>query len=303
MSEEKLMSRRLPSLNALRALESVARHGSIGLAARELHVTPAAVSQQVHQLEEWLGTELFRRGRQLTMTDATRHALPLLTQGFDLLLRGVETMRVPVSGSRLVISLPPVFAQRWLVGRLAEFRRNHPEIELQLAPTRRMVDLDAEGIDLAIRFGNGRFPGLKAERLMAEEVLLVAAPEIAARLTVPQDLCREIMLLDDARMWDPVVPDWHDWLKSQGVDVTASGRIQHLGDTNLVLQAAISGLGLALAWKTLVADELVRGTLVNVLGIRLPSARAYYLVMSEYRQPSAAVAVFRDWLMQMAAED
>lgn len=302
MREEKLMLRRLPSLNALRAVESVARHGSIAAAARELHVTPAAVSQQVHQLEDWLGIELFQRGKQLMLTEATRRALPMLTQGFDALLRAVEVMRVPESGNRLVISVPPVFAQRWLVARLAQFRHDHPEIELQLVPTRRMVDLDAEGIDLAIRFGNGRFPGLHIDHLMPEEVVLVAAPHIAARVLKPQDLCREVLLLDDGRT-APVFQDWHGWLKTHGVTEANAVRSQHLGDTNLVLQAAVSGLGVALAWKTLVMDDLARGSLVNVLAIKLPSVRAYYLVMPEYRQLSPAVATFRHWLLRVAAGD
>ncbi len=302
MDQEKLTLRRLPSLNALRAVEAVARHGSIVPAARELHVTPAAVSQQVHQLEDWLGVELFQRGKQLVATDAARRALPLLTQGFDALQQAVDAMRSRDDEPRLVVSMPPVFAHRWLVPRLGQFRGQHPQIELQLLPTRRLVDLDAENIDLAVRFGSGRFPGLHSERLMPETVVLVAAPEVAARIVTPQDLCNEVLLYDESRSWDPVFPDWRDWLAGQGLETGQGVRLQHLGDTNLVIQAALNGLGVALAWNTLVADEVERGALVRLLGLSLPSARAYYLVVPSYRLGVARVEAFRQWLMAQAAQ-
>lgn len=291
------MSRRLPSLNALRAFEAAARHQSFAQAAAELHVTPAAVSQLVKQLEDYLGQALFRRGKQLATSDAAREALPLITGAFDQLERAVARLRGSVERGPLVVSMPPTFAARWLVSRLDDFQDKHPEIELRLLATRRLVDFALEDVDLAIRFGRGDYPDLEVERLMPETIVPVAAPALAADIKTPVDLVRKPLINDEWHTSRQVFPDWETWLASLGVVPDTPLRLRHFGDANLVLQAAVAGLGVALSWHSLVADDLARGTLVRVLDLSIASDLGYHMVMPVGRSQTAKVAAFRNWLM------
>lgn len=299
--KEILMSRRLPSLNALRAFEAAARHRSFARAAEELHVTPAAVSQLIKQLEDYLNTSLFRRGnKQLAASEAAQAALPVLSEAFDQLERAVAQLRTSDGRGPLVVSTPPTFAARWLVPRLDDFQSRHPEIELRLSATRRLVDFKLEDVDLAIRFGNGDYPGLQVERLMAEAIVPVAAPALAADIRTAADLARKPLLNDEWHTSHQVFPDWETWLASQGVAPEAPLRIRHFSDANLTLQAAVAGLGVALAWHSLVADDLARGSLVRLLDVSIATDSAYHLVMPPKHAGLAKVIAFRDWLLAQA---
>lgn len=291
------MARRLPPLNALRAFEAVARHLSMARAAEELHVTPAAVSQQVRLLEDYLGLTLFRRGKALALSDAARTVLPQLSDAFDRLERAAAQLRADSAAGPLVVSTPPAFAARWLVPRLDDFQGRHPDIELRLLATRRLVDFDTEDVDLAIRFGAGDYPRLQVERLMSEAIVAVAAPALAARIAGPADLARCPLLGDDWHIGQQVFPDWETWLASLGVVPEAPLRIQRFGDANLTIQAAVAGLGVALAWRSLVAEDLAQGRLVRLLDLSIASDLAYHLVMPPGRARLAKVAAFRDWLL------
>lgn len=294
------MARKLPPLTALRAFEAVARHLSMARAAEELHVTPAAVSQQVKLLEDHLGTRLFQRGKSLTLSDAAAAVLPLLSDAFDRLERAVGPLRAGDGNGPLVVSTPPTFAARWLVPRLEDFQSRHPDIELRLLATRRLVDFALEDVDLAIRFGRGVYPGLASERMMAEHIVAVAAPVLAATIHGAEDLARCTLLNDEWHSSQQVFPDWETWLASLGVSAPGALRIQRFGDANLTLQAAVSGLGVALAWYNLVADDLKAGRLVALLDQTIASDLAYHLVMPAARAPSAKVAAFRTWLLAQA---
>lgn len=294
------MSRRLPPLNALRAFEAAARHLSFARAAEELHVTPAAISQQIKQLEDNLGANLFRRGKVLALSAAAGAALPLISEAFDRLDKAAARLRADKHDGPLVVSAPPVFAARWLVPRLDDFHTSHPDIELRLLATRRLVDFAVEDVDVALRFGAGPYPGLHAERLMTEVIVPVAVPALAAAIKRPADLLRCTLLHDDSHEWDPTFPDWDTWLASLGVAVAAPLRIRHYGDINLVIQAAASGLGVALAWHSLVADELRGGRLVRLLDSALPTGHGYHLVAPPNRLQLPKVAAFREWLLGQA---
>lgn len=294
------MARRLPSLNALRAFESVARHLSFARAAEELHVTPAAVSQLVKQLEAHLGMSLFRRGKMLTLSASASAALPLITEAFDRLERAVEQIRTDNASGTLVVSAPPAFAARWLIPRLDDFQTRYPDIELRLLATRRMVDFALEDVDVAIRFGAGSYAGLFSERIMQETIVPVAAPALAASINTPTDLLQCTLLQDDAYELDPAFPDWDTWLAALNVTREMPLRIRHFGDVNLVIQAAASGLGAALAWRSLVADELRSGRLIPLLNTTLPTDRAYHLVTLNHRLTFHKVLVFRQWLQEQA---
>ena len=164
------MGRRLPPLNSLRALEAAARHLSFTKAAEELHVTPAAISHQIKGLEEHLGVPLFRRlNRAVLLTDAGQACLPGLSEAFDRIAAVLERLRAQDRGGPLTVSTSPAFAAKWLVPRLERFQERCPEIEVRVSAAMRLVDFAREDVDVAIRYGPGRYPGLLAERLLTNE--------------------------------------------------------------------------------------------------------------------------------------
>ncbi|HUX82223.1 MAG TPA: transcriptional regulator GcvA [Halothiobacillus sp.] len=295
------MSRRLPPLTALRAFEAVARHRSMARAAEELHVTPAAVSQQIRQLEDLFGQPLFRRGKQITLTESAEAALPLLSDAFDRLEQAAARMSSDRENGPLVVSSPPAFAARWLMARLEDFQNRHPEIELRLSATRRLVDFDLEDVDCAIRFGDGQYPDLQVDLLIPETFIPVASPTVAADIFSIEDIARKPLLNDEWHTEHLLFPDWKSWLTAQGVSLDTPLRVKHFGESNLTIQAAVSGLGVALAWRSLVEDDLKTGRLVHLLNQHIDTPSAYYLVTPSNRLTMPKVAVFRRWLLEMAA--
>lgn len=294
------MARRLPPLNALRAFEAAARQRSFARAAEELHVTPAAISQQIRQLEEYLSLVLFRRGKEITLSDAAQAVLPLLTEGFDLLERATQRLRADSGDGPLVVSAPPTFAARWLIPRLEEFQSLHPDIELRLHASRRLIDFDLEDVDVAVRFGPGPFSGLHAVQLMPEAVIPVATPALAAKIKQPSDLLNVTLLDGESHSWDSTFPDWETWLASLGVE--GKLRIRYFGDATLVSQAAETGLGVALVWYSLMADALRDGRLVRLFDSILPTNHSYHIVYPSKRAHLAKVNAFSQWLQEKARE-
>lgn len=295
------MSRRLPPLIALRTFEAVARHLSMARAAAELHVTPSAVSQQIRQLEAFLGHPLFKRGKTLALSDAAQAALPLLTDAFDRLEQAAGQLRAKPDVGPLVVSAPPMFAARWLVPRLDDFQASHPAISLRLLATRRLVDFALEDVDCAIRLGPGNYPGLRAERLIDQLIIPVAAPAMAQGVVTVADIAAKPLIIDEWHTAQQLFPDWPSWFAAQGVTITTPLRIQHIDDFNLTIEAAISGLGVALTWHSLVQGEIEAGRLVWLLGQRIATPMAYHLVMPESRSVRPQVTAFREWLLQMVA--
>jgi LysR family glycine cleavage system transcriptional activator len=295
------MPRQLPPLNAVRAFEAAARHLSFARAAEELHVTPAAISQQVKLLEDQLGVPLFVRGKRLALSNAAEAVLPLLSEALDQIERAMLKARPNTQSNTLVISAPPAFAARWLVPRLEDFQTQHPGIELRLHATKRPVNFQVEDVDVAIRFGAGNYPGLIAERLMPEAIIPVAAPSLAANIHTPNDLVSCPLLEDDWHIENGVFPDWTTWLATLGVSETPS-RIRHFGDANLVIHAAVSGLGVALCWQSPVSDDLKAGRLVHLLNQTIPSTLGYDLVIPKNRVTLEKVVTFRNWLREKTAQ-
>ena len=292
------MARRLPPLNALRVFEAAARQGSFARAAEELHVTPAAISQQIKSLEDWLGVTLFNRGKSLELSESAGAVLPQVSEAFDQLERAMARMRAGDDSGPLVVSAPPVFAARWLIPRLDDFHAQQAEVELRLMATRRLVDFTLEDVDLAIRFGDGSYPGLRVERLMTESIVVVAAPKLAARIKKPADLLRCNLLEDNWHVGEGVFPDWITLLATLGVNGKTAPRIQEFGDASLAIQAAVSGLGVTLAWSSLVMDDVKAGHLVRVLDHAIPTTLGYHLVVPENRAALGKVQAFRSWLLE-----
>lgn len=297
---------RLPPLNGLRAFEVAARHLSFTRAAEELHVTPAAVGQQVRALERFLGIDLFERmHRNLRLTDAGRNCLPELQAGFRKLGDAVDRMRAAQSGGTLVVSVEPDFAARWLVRRLDRFNSSHPDVDVRLDATLRLVDMAREEVDVAVRYGAGTWPGLHAEPLFDDEMFPVCSPcllEGQHPLRRPQDLAHHTLLHE---YWGEQDDDagWRNWLRAAAVDGVDPERGPRFAQHSLMLEAAAQGHGVALASGILAADDLASGRLVCPFGAagRTAPGFAYYLVWNELRRERPAALAFRQWLLGEAA--
>ena len=292
------MARRLPPLNALRSFEAAARHLSFTRAAEELNVTQAAISHQVKGLEERLGVVLFRRlNRSLLLTDAGQSYLPEVRDAFDRIAEATWRITAHDSVGVLTVSVLPSFAAKWLVQRLGRFREAHPDIDVHVAPSDDLVDFARENVDLAIRYGQGEWPGLRADRLMTEEVFAVCSPNLLQGphpLRAPADLRHHTLLHDDLRI------DWRMWLMAAGVDGVDSRRGPGFTDSSMVIQAAVEGQGVALGRSALAAADLAAGRLVKPFDISLPAAVAYYVVCPEATAGRPKIVAFREWVIAEA---
>ncbi|KAA2234637.1 transcriptional regulator GcvA [Salinarimonas soli] len=299
--------RRLPPLNAVRAFEAAARHLSFQKAADELAVTPSAVAQQVKGLEEHLGQAMFRRlpSKGVVLTDAGQLYAAALRPLFDELAIATAEAARPASSSTLTVSTVPSFASRWLIPRLAGFRRRRPDLEVRVLASMGLTDFAREGVDVAVRLGRGGYPGMRTDLLMAESFFPVCSPSLlsdaGAPLRSPVDL-RFCTLLHEER--DPGIPeyvDWRRWLTEVGadnvVDATRGPRFSHMF---LALQAAISGQGVALATSALIGDDLVAGRLIRPFRQEVEGIYRYWVVSPESGSSTRNVAGFREWLLEEA---
>ena len=292
------MSVHLPSLNGLRAFEAAARHLSFTLAAAELNVTQAAISHQIKRLEEQLNVALFvRRNRTLLLTRAAEDYLPAVRAAFDDLRRATERLVRPERQKVLTVSTISSLAAKWLVPRLIHFHEAHPEIEVRISTTMRSVDLRGEGIDLAIRWGKGQWPGLRADWLMREAWFPVCSPALLAGptpLETPADLARHTLIhVEHYR------EAWPLWLAAAGAPLAIAERRGLTFDLVMVaLQAAIDGAGVALSGTSFVEIDLAAGRLVRPFELALPHKEgAFYVVTPEERAEEPSVRIFRDWLI------
>jgi LysR family glycine cleavage system transcriptional activator len=298
---------RLPPLNSLRAFVVAARHMSFSKASGELHVTPAAISQQIRQLEEQLGCELFRRsGRALTLTEEGQACLPGLSDAFEKIVEALERIDASQESGPLTVSVAPSFAAKWLVPRLENFREIHPEIDVQIAASMHLVDFTGEDVDCAIRYGRGDYGTLFAERILRETVFPVCSPLLQQNGALPRhpaDLAGFTLLHDASPDLDPSCPDWGMWLKAAGVDGVAVDRGLRFNQSSLVLEAAIAGQGVALAKGQLAAEDLRTGRLVRPFKMAQKLDFAYFLVCPPRKTSLGKVAAFQSWLHAQAGRD
>jgi len=295
--------RRLPPLNALRAFEAAARHLNFSRAADELSVTPGAVSQQIQNLEDFVGTSLFKRTpKGLLLTDAAQTALPAVREGFDRLVEAASLLTAAVDGRRLTLTAPPSFAAKWLVPRLKRFEEAWPQVDVWLSADMDIVDFSTGEVDLAVRYGSGRYPGLETARLIGETVIAVASPELLAQtpLAAPDDLARHILLHDGSPDADDSCPDWSMWLAARGVRGVDGSRGPRFNQSSLVIEAAVGGRGVALAKRTLAQDDLDAGRLVAPLQIATAVDFAYYVVHPKAKGRLPQVKAFVAWILAEA---
>ena len=297
------MARPLPPLNALRAFESAGRHLSFTKAAAELNVTPAAISHQVKALEELLEVPLFRRlTRALRLTDAGQAALPTLSQGFDKLAQGVEQMRAHCESGVLTISVSPSFGAMWLVPRLEHFRSRHPDIEIRIDGTDRLVDLARDDADVALRYGPGGYNGVRVDYLFSQVNTPVCSPALLSGehpLNQPDDLRHHTLLHVD---WKDAEASWRMWLLAAGLHDIDPTRGPRFTEENMAVQSALDGHGVALIGDILVADDLAAGRLVRPFdpSLSTPLKFSYYLLSAKDSAEQPKVAAFRDWLLEEA---
>jgi LysR family glycine cleavage system transcriptional activator len=289
---------RLP-LNALRVFEAVATHLSFTAAAKELGVTTAAVSAQIKALEADIGVPLFRRHtRAVALTQDGAELLPGVRRGLDELRRAVERLRRERVGGLLNLSVPSEFLQRWLLPRLGEFTRRHPEIEVRFGPARAALDFERDDFHAAILYGTGQWPGLRVERLLDEWVFPVCSPALLARLgpiETLSDFARYPLLHSRAEPWP-------DWLRRVGGDTTRTDVPPQPDDASAALAAVEQGKGVALARWSLVAADLSAGRLVRPMLPSVQQQSAWFLAAPAERFALPKVVRFRAWLLDCCRE-
>lgn len=289
--------RRLPSLNALRFFDSAARHASFSLAARELCVTHSAVSQQVRQLEDWLGCALFeRRAGGVRLTAAGLDLQRAAQEAFDTLERRCDELRRSTQPAELTLGAPASFLSNWLIARLERFEALHPDIRIRLQTAADASLLDTQRVDALILAGRDWPRDWDVTPLFAETIGPVCAPAHAAQIRAPADVAGAPLLHTSSR------PDaWRDWAARQGIALAPRlpGReFDHLGH---MLEAAAAGLGVAIAPAVLVESELHRARLVAPLGFVASGASFCLCTRKDARRADEALSHLRDWLLASAA--
>lgn len=284
--------RHLPALPGLLALEAVERLGTATAAARELNLTPGAISRALQEVEAQLGTPLMIRDRQrLRPTPAARDYVAQVRRALDTLGQAALRLRSGGTGGALTLAILPAFGMHWLAPRLRDFRARHPDVALSLSTRLRPFDMEAEGFDAAIHYGRPDWPGAEHLLLMEEEVQAVCAPGfLPAPIAAPQDILGHPLLQIESR-----TGDWGRWLAAKGVPGERPGGM--LFDQFATMQqAAIHGLGLALLPTFLIADDLRDGRLIPAFGPPVRAAGSYWLVWPRALPPRPPFAAFRDWI-------
>jgi LysR family transcriptional regulator, glycine cleavage system transcriptional activator len=290
-------SHRQPSLHALRSFEAAARHGNFSRAGEELHITHGAISHQMKALERELGVTLFhRRSRGVELTEQGRDLAATMRDALDRIARGIATLRSRPHRA-LTISVLPAFATHWLIPRLADFNRRHPDIDINIRAGQALADFSTDDVDLAVRYGGGHWRGLHAEQLAQEDVFPVCSPHFNDG-HLPSTLGE---LAKSHLLHTPLQP-WDEWFRALGVRVQLPRRAMSFGETDILLSAAIDGLGVALSRRLLAQPALDAGRLVRPVPHSVRADRSYFIVFPSKIEPSPRLLTFRDWLLERAGQ-
>lgn len=292
------MRRRIPSLSALRAFEAAARLSSFKQAAEELAVTATAVSHRIRKLEAEFGCRLFiRKTRAVDLTPEGRSLYSAVREGFDTIASGVEKLRQRPRPA-VKLSTTPAFAAKWLVPRLADFQSRHPNIDVHVHASNRPVDLSTGVIDIAIRYGQGRYHGMKSTLLLQDRFAPVASPTLGVASTA--DLSRRPLIHFD---WDQPLPvdlTWAAWVRAAQLPELNTEAGTRYSDESHAIQAAVAGQGVALLSLVLIEQELKLGVLESRLQPVLDGL-AYYIVRPERSLPDSSAALVEAWLIEQAS--
>lgn len=288
------VSNSMPPLRTLQVFEAAARHQSFTAAGREIGITQSAVSRQIADLEAYLKQELFiRSGPRLSLTRVGETLAQGLSYALADMQRSVMEAR-NVADSRVVtLSMLPSVAAKWLAPQLGLFIQKHPDIDLRVSATRHLVDFAAEGIDAAIRYGNGEWPGAVAVRLGTEKVQPICTPEYAHRMNLktPADLLRATLF------WGDIEEDWRKWFTAAGVSKIEASRGPKLGDDTAILQAVIEHQGVALGRSLLTKTDLETGRLIAPFPVMLEASYSYWLVSPAGHEEGQSLAAVKDWII------
>lgn len=287
------MSKRLPSLNALRVFVAVARCGGVSRAAEELNLTHSAVSHQIRALQSELGITLFEKsGRGLLLTEQAR----VYVQRIESAFKEIEEATLEVTTHnrhRLRISTIPSFAARWLLPRLGDFIATCPDVDVEVQSSHRAADVKGGEVDIGIRFDTGPHPGLYSERLMRDWLFPVCSPEFAKKYA----LC-DTSGIDGVPLMHSEREPWSSWFPAAGIVADEPEHGILFNDSALMLQAAAAGQGLCLARQSIVYDELQSGRLVRPFSTYVESPFSYFFVCRREKLASPPIAAFRTWIVR-----
>ena len=292
------MTTRIPAMQALRALEAVARTGSLTKAAEGMHVTHGAISHQLKALEDDLGVKLVERaGRGIRLTDEGERFAGRVRVALSELSEAVREITEHHNPRQWRVSVMPSFAARWLLPRIGHFLAAHPDIDLDVRASVALTDFRREDIDAGIRYGGGHYPGIVSEHLLDDVYFPVCSPRLDKRLPAqPSDLSRYLLLRSENEFWQP-------WFRAAGLDWPEPTRGPIFNDASHVMQAAVEGQGIALARSSLIGNDLRNGVLVRLFDVVVPSPFRYYLVYPTRLAASPKLTLFRDWLKDEIARD
>lgn len=297
----------VPGTRALRTLAAAGKHLNFTRAADELGLTPAAVSHQIKEIEDQLGVVLFTRtSRTIRLTEAGSALVDASVDALDLLNRAVSRARKMTRGTALLkVTLDAQFASKWLMRRIDSFRKLHPDMELRFDISYEVRDFDLDDVDVAIRFGMGKYPGLVADRLFDNMIIPVCSPALLASgppLRVPRDLFHHTLVHIEWSQQGVTWPNWRMWMAAAGVDDFDDSRSVVFTTSSDAVQAAIDGSAVALADFAMVANDLSEGRLVRPfdLGIRVSREFAYFLVYPKNAADDPRIVAFRAWILDEA---
>ena len=301
------MLRHISGLQSLKAFDASARHLNFTRAAAELNVTPAAVSHQIKELEDAVGVPLFQRtSRHMQLTRQGQILKPAIADALEGLTRALQKLRQVENPTQVRVTASPSIAAKWLVPRIDRFLDSMPGADVRIDVSSEPLDFDREDIDVAIRFGEGIYPGLLVEKLFHETLFPVCSPELlkgAKPLREPRDLLQFTLIHLDWEAQGAVWPNWRMWMLAAGVKDFNDTRGLHFSQTSLAVQAAADGYGVALGESTLVADDLASGRLVKPfeLSLRSPAQFAYHLITRREAAERPMTKAFRNWIIAEAA--
>jgi LysR family glycine cleavage system transcriptional activator len=296
------MSRQLPPLNAVRVFEACARNASFTRAADELCVSQGAVSRHIACLEEWLDVKLFQRiHRGVELTPQGSAYFRIVRSALDQIRVGAQQLKQSPDERRLRLKLPPTFAMRWLIPRLARFHARHPDIDVQITTSHQPADFDREDVDISIYSWASPPSGPGYRRLLKEMLLLVCAPALLERgkpLRTPKDLVNHALLCSLNRP-----QDWPAWLAVAAPELDIDGNSGlKFENAALAYQAAIDELGVMVGQYAFVEDDLRSGRLIDPLAIHVPTTRAYFLAYHPVRSKPSRIQVFEDWVLEEVSD-
>ncbi len=298
---------RFPGLRTLRAFDQAAKHLSFTRAAEALGVTPAAISHQIKELEDQLRISLFARtSRSMRLTKEGEILHTAAQESIEVLTRALHRIKRVENRNQIRVTSSHSVAAKWLVPRLDRFLDVVPGADVRIDVSNALVDFDREDVDVAIRFGAGKYEGLRSDLLFQDSLSPVCHPALITKdkpLRTPRDLLRHTLIhldWESGSLW----PDWRMWMQAAGISDFDDKRGLHFGQTSLAIQAALDGHGVALGDSNLVADDLAAGRLVKPfeLSLKAPSSFSYHLITRLDIKDAPIVVAFRDWCLAEAQQ-